>query len=190
MRGYLLFLNPFIAFSYGDLDSQEDIEKESSSDKEQRDKEEFSSEEEQDSTETGSDSGETTGVTPSPSGEPEDEQDSESTEASASLTDKENSTLLVLNGTGKAGVAAYWKEQLEEDGYVNVIPATYNLPVEEKTVIYTEEPEKAQALLEQFPNADFSEGKIQSGIEPAEGYPVPEECEIYIVIGQQDARSE
>lgn len=186
------------AYETGVPDSQTDIEKESSSDKEkektgeassdqeQTDREESSSDEEQDNTETsGSANGEITAITPFPSAEQEDAE-----ESSASVKELEDSTLLVLNGTGKAGVAAYWKQQLEEDGYTDVTPASYNLPVEEKTVIYTENPEKAQALLEQFPNAGFSEGKIQNGIEPAEGYPVPEDCEVYIVIGQQDARSE
>lgn len=97
--------------------------------------------------------------------------------------------ILILNGTGEGGVAAYWKEQLEQAGYTNVIPATYHHLVEMKTVIYCKNPEKAQVLLQQFPQAIISEGEIQEGIETAEGFSVPENCEAYIVVGMDDARS-
>ncbi|MDO4338428.1 MAG: LytR C-terminal domain-containing protein [Eubacteriales bacterium] len=97
--------------------------------------------------------------------------------------------ILVLNGTKIPGVATYWKSQLEAGGYTAVTPATYNLAIEEQTVIYTKDSAVGEALKLQFPNAVIRDGTVVSGIEAMEGFPVPENCEAYVIIGRLDARN-
>ncbi|MDO5541622.1 MAG: LytR C-terminal domain-containing protein, partial [Eubacteriales bacterium] len=75
------------------------------------------------------------------------------TEMSVTEETVKASSILVLNGTGKSGVAGYWKAQLEEAGYTNVSPASYTGTVGEETIIYVSAKEQAEPLKQQFPNA-------------------------------------
>lgn len=99
-------------------------------------------------------------------------------------------SVLVLNGTGKPGVAGYWKTQLEKEGYTNVSPVTYTGSVGEETVIYVSAKEQAEPLKQEFPDAAVEIGKVEDGLEAAEGSPLPEQRDIFIVIGSRDAQSE
>lgn len=101
-----------------------------------------------------------------------------------------DSKILVLNGTGIQGAAAYWKSQLEEDGFTEVETASYTETISSETMVYGEDKEILEYLTEFFPNADFTEGTITEGIE----YDTTEEdsqtdYDYYIVIGSTDARN-
>ena len=122
-------------------------------------------------------------------GESESETNTEAVSAMSNNTGKDMS-VLVLNGTGVPGVAGYWKSQLEEAGYSNVTPATYTQTVGEDTVIYAATNREAELFKEQFPDAEIEIGTVDTGLEAAEGIPLPEECDVYIIIGKKDARSE
>lgn len=121
--------------------------------------------------------------------ESESETNTEAVSAMSNNTGKDMS-ILVLNGTGVPGVAGYWKSQLEEAGYSNVTPATYTQTVGENTVIYATTNREAELFKEQFPDAEVEIGAVDTGLEAAEGIPLPEECDVYIIIGRKDARSE
>lgn len=123
------------------------------------------------------------------SSEGESEEAKEATSSNVLLENKD-SAVLVLNGTGRPGVAGYWKKQLEEAGYTNVVSASYTGEIEDETVIYAGDEKEAEVFKEQFPNADFEKGSIETGIEAAEGSALPEHSDIYIVVGSNDARSE
>lgn len=102
-------------------------------------------------------------------------------------------TILVLNGTKIQGVAGYWKEQLEKEGYSNVDAATYTKAVEAETVIYSEaaDEEKAgEAFQKLFPNAAFRKESIKDGISfSADHNGQKDSFDFYIVIGTKDARN-
>lgn len=99
-------------------------------------------------------------------------------------------SVLVLNGTRRPGVAGYWKNILEQAGYTNVVPATYTGTVGSQTVIYTNTISNAELLLQQFPNASIQIGSITTGLEAASPEtPLPEHTDIYILIGNSDARN-
>lgn len=97
--------------------------------------------------------------------------------------------ILILNGTKIQGVAGYWKAQLESDGYTAVTPASYNLDIEDQTVIYVKDSAVGEELKKQFPDATIKVGTVTDGIEELEDFPVPDNCEAYIVIGRQDAKN-
>ena len=42
----------------------------------------------------------------------------------------------MLNGTGKVGVAAYWKRFLQGKGFTNVVMADYKGEINDHTVVY------------------------------------------------------
>lgn len=101
-----------------------------------------------------------------------------------------DSSILVLNGTRRPGVAGIWKTRLEEAGYQKVYTASYGQDAGAETVIHTENEALGEALLEQFPEATVEEGTVESGIEPEEGETLPQELDAYLVIGKNDVVSE
>ena len=99
-------------------------------------------------------------------------------------------SILVLNGARKPGVAAYWQSVLLADGYTNVSTATYSREASERTSIYySGEASLHAALVLQayFPESDIIYGTLTEGIEPGEDAPVPEQADVYVVVGPQDA---
>lgn len=102
-------------------------------------------------------------------------------------------TILVLNGTKIQGVAAYWKEQLEKEGYSNVAAATYTKTVEKETIIYSDsvdEGKAGEAFQKLFPNAEFRKESIKDGISfSADQNGQKDSFDFYIVIGTKDARN-
>ncbi|MDO5423997.1 MAG: LytR C-terminal domain-containing protein [Eubacteriales bacterium] len=117
------------------------------------------------------------------------ETDTEET-ATEDETERKDMSILVLNGTKKEGVAGYWQRQLEEAGYTNVFSASYTGAIGEETVIFSEDREMAEVFKEQFPNGVMQSGIVEDGIETVEGVEIPERCEVYILVGSRDARSE
>ena len=125
----------------------------------------------------------------------ESESETETEAATEAATEQETETegtdyevsVLVLNGTQRPGVAGYWQEELEEAGYTNVSSASYNREVEETTTIHANSEEEAEPFLEFFPDGVYEEETVdEESIEPEEGEEVPEDCDVYIVIGRGD----
>ena len=99
-------------------------------------------------------------------------------------------SIVILNGTGRSGVAGYWQSQLEADGYINVVSASYYESAEEKTVIYTQDEKLAEPLKKHFPDAIIQKGAIKEGIVAGENVTIPDRNDLYIVVGNSDARNE
>lgn len=125
----------------------------------------------------------------------ESESETETEAATEAATEQETETegtdyevsVLVLNGTQRPGVAGYWQEELEEAGYTNVSSASYNQEVEEITTIHAGSEEEAEPFLEFFSDGVYEESAVdEESIEPEEGEEVPEDCDVYIVIGRGD----
>lgn len=118
---------------------------------------------------------------------PETEAGTDSGAAAGTQAANRNRSLLVLNGTLKPGVAGGWKSILEQNGYTNVKTATYTGAAAQQTIIYVRDAADAALLAEQFPNAAFQVGSLQEGIEANEGETLPDQFDVYIVIGTDDA---
>lgn len=113
----------------------------------------------------------------------------EATEQESEEGQMENAdlTILVLNGTKLPGVAGHWRDALTEAGYENVTSATYEEEVKENTVIYTDSAKKAEEIRKLFPDCEVKEGEIDSGISLEDGERLPENIDLYVVVGMQDA---
>ena len=76
----------------------------------------------------------------------------------ADLFSADNPRIIVLNGTGKAGVAAYWKRFLQGKGFTNVVMADYNGEISDHTVVYVTAGGNApEGVYDLFPNAEYRE---------------------------------
>lgn len=101
-------------------------------------------------------------------------------------------SILVLNGTRKPGVAAYWQSVLLADGYSSVSMATYSQEASDRTTIYYSGEaalHAALALQAYFPDIDIIYGTPTEKIEPSEDTPIPEQIDVYIVVGLLDAEA-
>lgn len=124
---------------------------------------------------------------------PEEEETEEETEEDTEEETEEiqaDLSVLVLNGTGVEGVAGYWASQMEEDGYENVISASYEEEAEEETVIYVQERSTALPFQAYFQESRIRIGEITEGILMSDGEEEPDEVDVYIIVGKADARSE
>lgn len=112
-------------------------------------------------------------------------------DASMSGVTAENPRILVLNGTGKSGVAAYWKRLLLGKGLTNVVMADYKGTVEDHTVIYVAEGSSSpEGIRELFANAEYLSGGldgVSDNIRIAAGQTQFDSYEIWIVVGKDDA---
>ena len=98
-----------------------------------------------------------------------------------------NLSVVVLNGTGKEGVAAQWAEALRNGGYANVTPATYSGAVEEQTIIYAASEEQGAQFLNLFPNGIIRIGTVDAqGIITGVGVNLPPQVDVYIVVGKSE----
>lgn len=100
----------------------------------------------------------------------------------AAEEDIKDASILVLNGSYRDGVAAYWEQRLTEAGYQHLYTGSYSGQAEEKTVIYASSVQKAEVFKEIFADAEIREG------EPAAAYTLngtaPETSDYIIVIGK------
>lgn len=125
--------------------------------------------------------------------ESETETESAATEAPETETASEaakQQNVLVLNGTKKEGVAAYWEKELRAEGFEQVYTASYTKPVEAKTVIYADKIADAAPLRSIFTGSIVRIGEITEGIELTAQTELPEQVDVYIIVGSDDARSE
>ena len=113
----------------------------------------------------------------------------------ADLFSAENPRIFVLNGTGKAGVAAYWKRFLQGKGFTNVVMADYKGEINDHTVVYVTAGGNApKGVYDLFPNAEYREEGLDSADPNADtNVKIPDSqkkfdsYDIWIVVGKDDA---
>ena len=107
----------------------------------------------------------------------------------------EGDRVIVLNGTGKAGVASYWKRFLQMKGVANIVIADYKGSVGDRTVVYVAEGSDApEGVYDCFPNAEYREGsqeesdpESKNNIKAASDQTEYETYDVWIVVGKDDA---
>ena len=67
--------------------------------------------------------------------ETETETETELDPAKALEAEAKQKNIMILNGTGKEGMAGYWKQQLTGEGYEHIVIANYLETGEEHTII-------------------------------------------------------
>lgn len=120
----------------------------------------------------------------------ESESESQTKEAIA-----EGDRVIVLNGTGKSGVASYWKRFLQMKGVANIVIADYKGSVGDRTVVYVAEGSDApKGVYDCFPNAEYREGSLEesdpeskNNIKAAKDQTEYETYDVWIVVGKDDA---
>ena len=113
----------------------------------------------------------------------------------ADLFSAENPRIIVLNGTGKAGVAAYWKRFLQGKGFTNVIMADYKGEINDHTVVYVTAGGNApKGVYDLFPNAEYREEGLDSADPNADtNVKIPDSqkkfdfYDVWILVGKDDA---
>ena len=100
--------------------------------------------------------------------------------------------VLLLNASGRAGVAGAWRKELEKDGYKNVTIASYTGSAKEQTQIYVRKSRRklAEHLKELFTNAEMKFDTFTEGFEMSDGDEKPEDVDIYVLIGREDIPNE
>lgn len=107
----------------------------------------------------------------------------------------EGDRVIVLNGTGKSGVASYWKRFLQMKGVANIVIADYKGSVGDRTVVYVAEGSDApKGVYDCFPNAEYREGSLEesdpeskNNIKAANDQTEYETYDVWIVVGKDDA---
>ena len=113
----------------------------------------------------------------------------------ADLFSAENPRIIVLNGTGKAGVAAYWKRFLQGKGLTNVVMADYKGEISDHTVVYVTAGGNApEGVYDLFPNAEYREEVLDSADPNADtNVKIPDSqkkfdfYDVWILVGKDDA---
>ena len=122
-----------------------------------------------------------------------DTESAKSTEAD--LFSADNPRIIVLNGTGKAGVAAYWKRFLQGKGFTNVVMADYTGEINDHTVVYVTAGGNApEGVYDLFPNAEYREEGLDSADPNADtNVKIPDSqkkfdsYDVWILVGKDDA---
>lgn len=124
------------------------------------------------------------------------ERTSESeTESEAGSENAKNSTaiqkqhILLLNGSGKDGMAARWQAKLTKAGYTNVSVASFPGRAIEQTRIYVEREEEEAELTDlkaQFSGVEVTTEPFTADIRLEDGT-APKNVDLYIIIGKNDA---
>ena len=107
----------------------------------------------------------------------------------------EGDRVIVLNGTGKSGVASYWKRFFQMKGVANIVIADYKGSVGDRTVVYVAEGSDApEGVYDCFPNAEYREGSLEesdpeskNNIKAASDQTEYETYDVWIVVGKDDA---
>lgn len=104
-------------------------------------------------------------------------------------TDVQKQHILLLNGSGKDGMAAKWQKKLTKAGYTNVTVASFPGLAIEQTRIYVEKEEdeaKLTDLKAQFSGVEVTTDAFTADITLEDGS-APKDVELYIIIGKNDA---
>lgn len=120
-------------------------------------------------------------------------ESSKSTEAD--LFSADNPRIIVLNGTGKARVAAYWKRFLQGKGFTNVVMADYKGEISDHTVVYVTAGGNApEGVYDLFPNAEYREEGLDSADPNVDtNVKIPDSqkkfdfYDVWILVGKDDA---
>ena len=116
--------------------------------------------------------------------ESQSETESEASTASAADLGRH---ILLLNGSGKDGMAAVWKTKLEKAGYTHVSVASFPGSSIEQTRIYVEkEEEAADSLKSLFTGVEVTTEPFTADITLEDGS-APKDVDLYIIIGKNDA---
>ena len=113
----------------------------------------------------------------------------------ADLFSADNPRIIVLNGTGKAGVAAYWKRFLQGKGFTNVVMADYKGEISDHTVVYVTAGGNApEGVYDLFPIAEYREEGLDSADPNADtNVKIPDSqkkfdfYDVWILVGKDDA---
>lgn len=113
----------------------------------------------------------------------------------ADLFSADNPRIIVLNGTGKVGVAAYWKRFLQGKGFTNVVMADYKGEISDHTVVYVTAGGNApEGVYDLFPNAEYREEGLDSADPNADtNVKIPDSqkkfdfYDVWILVGKDDA---
>ena len=113
----------------------------------------------------------------------------------ADLFSAENPRIIVLNGTGKAGVAAYWKRFLQGKGFTNVVMADYKGEINDHTVVYVTAGGNApKGVYDLFPNAEYREEGLDSAdpnadtnVKISDSQKKFDFYDVWILVGKDDA---
>lgn len=113
----------------------------------------------------------------------------------ADLFSADNPRIIVLNGTGKAGVAAYWKRFLQGKGFTNVVMADYKGEISDHTVVYVTAGGNApEGVYDLFTNAEYREEGLDSADPNADtNVKIPDSqkkfdfYDVWILVGKDDA---
>lgn len=127
--------------------------------------------------------------------ETESESDESETQSETTVTLDVSGYLahvLLLNASGKEGVAGAWRKELEKDGYKNVTIASYTGSTKEQTQIYVQKSRRklADHLQELFENADVNYDTFSEDFEMPDGARKPEDVDVYVLIGREDIPEE
>ncbi len=117
----------------------------------------------------------------------ETESETES-ETETELPEIMQKKILVLNGSGKDGIAAKWEKKLLKEGYEDVSIASYPASAIEHTRIYIENEEDAELLTELFDDPEVTEDEFTTNITMEDGSK-PKDIEVYIIIGKADGEA-
>ena len=97
--------------------------------------------------------------------------------------------ILLLNGSGKDGMAARWQAELTKAGYTNVSVASFPGQAIEQTRIYVEREEEKEELTDlkaQFAGVEVTTEPFSADITLEDGT-TPKDVDLYIIIGKNDA---
>lgn len=111
------------------------------------------------------------------------ETESETVKASAADLGRH---ILLLNGSGKDGMAAVWKTKMEKAGYTHVSVASFPGRSIDQTRIYVEkEEEAADSLKSLFTGVEVTTEPFTADITLEDGS-APKDVDLYIIIGKND----
>ena len=114
--------------------------------------------------------------------------DEEVKDSTPAVPDVKTSSILIINGTYKNGVAAYWEGKFREAGFTNLLTGSSSGKAEQVTAIYGVNKEMAESFREFFPTAEIRDGSVPDGYTMAdETTQPPASCDFYIVVGIVDA---
>ena len=111
-------------------------------------------------------------------------------QAGEETEDLKNANIMILNGTGKSGVAAYWKRILSAKGYTHIVMADYKETVEAQTVVYLKNGGDApEAFYSCFPTMKVQDGEftLNDNVKIAAGQDEYDSYDAWIVVGNDDA---
>ena len=110
-------------------------------------------------------------------------------EAGSNSTAIQKQHILLLNGSGKDGMAARWQAELTKAGYTNVSVASFPGQAIEQTRIYVEREEEKEELTDlkaQFAGVEMTTEPFSADITLEDGT-TPKDVDLYIIIGKNDA---